>query len=139
MAVDLKFLTGLFLLQNKKILLLEKKVETGTVWTLPFRQVYGFRHPTEHLQDLAKEYFDIEINRDHFMKELLVHKLDEDEKVSLGFFPSTITREGKIRLNKSNTFKKFDRFAYDALPQNITDDLKNIVVAHAGGQKYIEL
>jgi len=136
---DIKFLTGLFLLQNKKILLLEKKIETGTVWTLPFRQVYGFRHPTEHLKDLTKELFDIEINRDHLIKKLIVHKLSEDADVSIGFFPSTITREWKIRLNKFNIFKKFERFSYDELPQNITDDLRKIIIAHNNNQKYIEL
>ena len=109
------------------------------MWTLPFKQVFGFRHPSEHLQDLVKEWFDVEVDKEYFIKELLVHKLDEDKNASLGYFPGTIKREGEMCLRKAGNIKKHEWFAFDALPENITDDLRKIMDAHARGMKYVQL
>ncbi len=136
---DLKIMTWIFMIQNKQILLLEKKINENLIWTIPFKTVYGFRHPSEHLQDLIQEYFNVKIDTEHFFKKLVVHKLDKDNKSSIWYFPSTITREGELKLNTDKDIEQYDWFSYDNLPDNITSDLRKIIIASSQDQTYIEL
>ena len=112
---------------------------TEKVWTIPFKIVYGLRHPSEHLQDLVQDYFGVKCDAEHFFKKLTVHKLDSKGTATLGYFPSTITREGDLKLNSQKNFTKFERFAYDALPHNITPDLQKIIRASDDDESYVEI
>jgi len=81
-TLEQKLLAGIFLIQEKKILLLEKKLNTGSVWTIPFRQVYGFRHPSEHIEDLLQDLLSISVPSAYFLRELIVHKTNTDGAIS---------------------------------------------------------
>lgn len=136
---DLKIIAWIFMIQNKQILLLEKKVDGILTWTIPFKTVYGLRHPSEHIQALVKDYFSVEINAEHFFMKTLVHKLNKENKATLWYFPSTITREGELKLNKDKNIEQYDWFSYDELPENMTSDLKEIIKTSSQDQHYLEL
>ncbi|NOZ43756.1 MAG: hypothetical protein GXP45_01050 [bacterium] len=86
-----------------------------------------------------KDYFNIQIDPEHFFKKLLVYKIDQAQKSSLGYFPSVINREGELKMNPEKNIKQYDRFAHDELPSNITIDLKKIIEASYKDLKYLEI
>jgi len=133
-------ITGIFLIQESKILLLQKKnIHWWFVWTIPFTKVPVSYMPSEYLVKFLQENLNIQITAENFIKKLLVSKVNTEKTIlTTGFFPSCIQREWKVRINHDiyNWYKWFDK---DQLPDEITEDLQKIIKAFADGKNFLEI
>jgi len=137
---DLQTIVWIFLIRNKKILLLQKKSIWGFVWTLPFTRLSAWYFPSEQILSFTKENLDIDIEEDMLLKPLIVNKVNKDtDRLTIWYFPSCITRKWNPKILKEKKYNWFNRFNLDNLPKEITEDLNIICKTFSQKEFFLEI
>jgi len=137
---DLKTFTWIFLIENKKVFLLKKKTSKWEVRVLPFFSVRKDQTPQRVLIDWLKDLLNISIKVDSLINPLVVNKarLDEEQS-SLWYFPTCISWKWKIQIVDIEIYTWFERYDFQNLPKQITEDTKRIIHAMGDEKSYFEL